>query len=84
MLHEILVDFPGSQDGTATENFVAGTRRELSAYLAALVVPCGWAKPVEQEADAPGEAERVADESDPAEAQHHARTSHRPVSRHKR
>ena len=47
MLHDILVDFPGSQDGTATEQFVAGTQRELSDYLAAIVVPCGWARPVQ-------------------------------------
>lgn len=46
MLHDILQDFPGSQDGRFTENFKAGTRVELSAYLAAIVVPAGWARPV--------------------------------------
>lgn len=46
MLCEILKDFPGSQDGTVTEQFVAGTRRELSAYLAGIVIPAGWARPV--------------------------------------
>jgi len=46
MLHEILRDFPGSQDGTKTEQFKAGTRVDLSDYLAGIVVPEGWAKPV--------------------------------------
>lgn len=46
MLHEILKDFPGSQDGTKTEQFKTGTQVELSEYLAAIVVPEGWAKPV--------------------------------------
>ena len=50
MLHDILHDFPGSQDGRFTENFKAGTRVELSDYLAALVVPCGWARPVNTDA----------------------------------
>jgi len=45
-LYEILVDFPGSQDGTHTEQFKAGTQRELSDWLAAAVVPQGWARPV--------------------------------------
>jgi len=47
MLYDILVDFPGSQDGSKTERFIAGTKRELSDYLAAIVVPVGWARPVE-------------------------------------
>jgi hypothetical protein len=45
MMYEILKDFPGSQDGRFTEQFKAGTVRELSAYLAGHVVPCGWARP---------------------------------------
>jgi len=44
-LHEILRDFPGSQDGRFTEQFTAGTQRELSDWLAAAVVPQGWARP---------------------------------------
>lgn len=46
MLHDILKDFPGSQDGTRTQHFAAGTQAELSDYLAAIVVPAGWARPV--------------------------------------
>lgn len=46
-LHDILQDFPGSQDGRFTENFKAGTQAELSDYLAAIVVPAGWARPVQ-------------------------------------
>lgn len=49
MKYQILKDFPGSQDGTKTEYFAAGTEAELSDYLAAAVVPVGWAKPVEIE-----------------------------------
>lgn len=48
MLYDILKDFPGSQDGTVTEQFKAGTRVELSDYLAGIVVPEGWARPVAQ------------------------------------
>lgn len=44
MLYDILVDFPGSQDGRFTEQFKAGTQAELSEYLAAIVVPAGWAR----------------------------------------
>lgn len=44
MLYDILKDFPGSQDGRFTEQFTAGTQRELSDYLAAIVVPAGWAR----------------------------------------
>jgi hypothetical protein len=46
MLHHIIIDFPGSQDGRITESFYAGTTVELSDYLAAIVVPAGWARPV--------------------------------------
>ena len=45
MLHEILKDFPGSQDGTKTEQFKKGTQVELSDYLAACI-PADWARPV--------------------------------------
>jgi len=48
MLHDILQDFPGSQDGTRTEQFKAGTQRELSAWLAQSAVSAGWARPVRQ------------------------------------
>lgn len=48
MLYDILEDFPGSQDGTRTETFKAGTQRELSAWLAPLAVSAGWARPVGQ------------------------------------
>jgi hypothetical protein len=47
MQYDILIDFPGSQDGRFTEQFAAGTQRELSDYLAAIVVPAGWARPVQ-------------------------------------
>jgi len=48
MLHKILKDFPGSQDGRFSENFKAGTQVELTPYLAAIVVPLGWAEPVQE------------------------------------
>jgi len=48
MLYDILIDFPGSQDGSVTEQFTAGTRRELSDYLAPLAVSAGWARPIKQ------------------------------------
>lgn len=48
MMHEIIQDFPGSQDGTRTELFKAGTQRDLSAWLAPLAVSAGWAKPVSE------------------------------------
>ena len=51
MQYDILRDFKGSQDGRVTESFEAGTRRELSDYLAAIVVPEGWARPVKAAAD---------------------------------
>lgn len=43
-LYDILKDFPGSQDGTTTEQFKAGTQAELSDYLAEIVVREGWAR----------------------------------------
>jgi hypothetical protein len=46
MKYDILKDFPGSQDGRFTEQFEAGTQRELSEYLAEIVVPAGFARPV--------------------------------------
>lgn len=46
MKYDILKDFAGSQDGRFTENFKAGTQAELSDYLAGIVVPDGWARPV--------------------------------------
>jgi hypothetical protein len=45
MLYEILKDFQGSQDGTHSEWFYAGTRRELSGYLVSCVDP-SWIKRV--------------------------------------
>lgn len=55
MKHDILVDFPGSQDGTKTEQFKAGTQRELSPWLAAAIDP-SWAKPVgEKKVEKPAE-----------------------------
>lgn len=47
MLHDILKDFAGSQDGTKTEQFKAGTQRELSPWLAAAINPA-WARPVSE------------------------------------
>lgn len=47
MLHDIVKDFPGSQDGITTQQFRAGTQAELSDYLAAMVVPAGWARPIQ-------------------------------------
>jgi len=44
MKYEILKDFAGSQDGTVTEQFAAGTTRDLSDYLARCINP-DWAKP---------------------------------------
>lgn len=45
MKYRILKDFKGSQDGTITEAFEAGTVAELSDYLAAAVDPA-WIAPV--------------------------------------
>ncbi len=47
MLHDILKDFKGSQDGRFAEQFKAGTQADLSPYLAGIVVPEGWARAVE-------------------------------------
>jgi hypothetical protein len=44
MLYDILEDFPGSQDGTRTEQFKAGTQRDLSVWLGPLAVSAGWAR----------------------------------------
>lgn len=44
MKYRILKDFKGSQDGTLTESFVAGTDAELSDYLVACVDP-SWIAP---------------------------------------
>lgn len=49
MRYEILQDFPGSQDGRITEQFVAGTVVELSDWLARAVPP-EWARPVADKA----------------------------------
>lgn len=45
MKYEILKSFAGSQDGSITEQFEAGTVRELSPYLASNIDPA-WARPV--------------------------------------
>lgn len=79
MLHEILHDFPGSQDGSVTEQFSAGTVRDLSAYLAPIAVAAGWARPVEpaEEIEPAAEAEESAaagEESAAAEAEESAPT----------
>lgn len=47
--HKILQDFKGSQDGRITEQFLAGEERDLSDYLAGIVVPEGWAEPIQEE-----------------------------------
>lgn len=44
MLYEILKDFPGSQDGTKTEQFKAGTTVDLSDYLVSCIDPT-WVRP---------------------------------------
>lgn len=51
MLYDIIKDFKGSQDGRFSDDFKAGTQAELSDYLAAIVVPEGWARPAEDPAD---------------------------------
>lgn len=56
MLHDILKDFKGSQDGRFSEQFTAGTQAELSDYLADIVVREGWARPV----GAPGKIQNKA------------------------
>lgn len=45
MIYDIVKDFKGSQDGRFTEQFTAGTKADLSDYLAAIVVTEGWARP---------------------------------------
>lgn len=64
MKYDILKDFKGAQDGRDVTAFEAGTVAELSDYLAGIVVPEGWAKPV---------GEKVAPVSnDPAEPENKA------------
>lgn len=65
MKYEILQDFPGSQDGRFTEQFKAGTQADLSDYLAAIVVPAGWARLVVE----PDAAPEAAKSEVPAERQ---------------
>lgn len=65
MLHDILQDFKGSQDGTRTEQFKAGTTVDLSDALAAAVVPAGWARPVGAKVEIENKAV-VSDGSHPA------------------
>lgn len=48
MKYEILKDFKGSQTGSVTEEFKAGTQRELSPYLVSCI-PADWARPVSVE-----------------------------------
>jgi hypothetical protein len=48
MLCKILKTFPGSQDGTITERFEAGTEVHLTDYLMAAADP-SWFQPVEIE-----------------------------------
>jgi hypothetical protein len=55
MLYDILKDFKGSQDGRSTEQFSAGTQRELSDYLvscipSALAHPAGSTVKIENKA----------------------------------
>lgn len=45
MLHDILKDFKGSQDGRFSTQFKAGTQAELSDSLAPVAVKEGWARP---------------------------------------
>ncbi len=46
-LYDILQDFMGSQDGRFTVEFKAGTRADLSDYLAAAIDP-RWARIVDE------------------------------------
>lgn len=39
MLYDILINFKGSQDGRFSEEFAAGTQRELSEWLANAAPP---------------------------------------------
>jgi len=45
--HRILKTFKGSQTGNDHHAFLEGDEKPLSASLAAIVVPLGWAKPVD-------------------------------------
>jgi hypothetical protein len=45
--HKILKTFNGSQDGHHTEAFIAGTVRDISDSLAAIVVKEAWAEPLQ-------------------------------------
>ena len=45
--YDILIDFRGAQDGSTVEEFHAGTRRDLSDWLAAGAPP-GAIRPVGQ------------------------------------
>ena len=45
MLHDILKDFKGSQTGSVTDDFHAGTQADLSESLAAIAVRENWARP---------------------------------------
>lgn len=47
MRYDILKSFRGSQDGTKTEMFEAGTQRDLSPYLASCIDP-SWARPASE------------------------------------
>lgn len=51
MKHKILKTFRGSQDGRHTETFTKGEERDLTDYLAGIVVPEGWARPVSVDVD---------------------------------
>ncbi len=64
MIYDILQDFKGSQDGRITEQFTAGEQKEISDYLAAIVVPAGYARPVGQAVEIENKA-IVSDGSNP-------------------
>jgi len=48
MIHEILKDFLGSQDGSRTEKFTAGTHVEVSDYLVSCI-PADWVRQTREE-----------------------------------
>ena len=52
MRYDILKDFKGSQTGSTTEDFKAGTQADLSDYLASCVDP-SWIRPAGAVAPAP-------------------------------
>ena len=52
MKYDILKDFKGSQDGRFAEDFVAGTQRDLSEWLAGAAPP-GSIRPAAAVVDAP-------------------------------